>query len=188
MPRPRRQIHNRYRFWQSLVSLEVFNCSPQPLKAGIVATALFRRFMEYVYIYIYIYRYMYVQPEVHHCWHFGGLLCLLADPISSLCMIPCTLANPKRTGWGPGRQGPCAYSRIHGSALHVHMPWATRHPAEPGSAYGIQLLAGPLWFPAECVRVMLTGFPIQRGSAARSEKLLGAPDRNHLCPAGGRGC
>ena len=43
-------------------------------------------------------------------------------------MIPCTLANPKRTGWGPGRQGPCEYSRIHSSALHVHMPWATRHP------------------------------------------------------------
>ena len=33
--------------YPSLVSLEVFHCSPQPLKAGIVATALFRRFMEF---------------------------------------------------------------------------------------------------------------------------------------------
>ena len=70
----------------------------------------------------------YVQPEVHHCWHFGGLLCLCSDPISSPCMILCTFANPKRTGWGPGRQGPRAYSRIRDSALHVHMPWATRQP------------------------------------------------------------
>ena len=30
----------------SKVSFEVFHCSPQPLKAGIVATAMFRRFME----------------------------------------------------------------------------------------------------------------------------------------------
>ena len=37
-------------------------------------------------------------------------------------MIPCTLANPKRTGWGPGKQVPYVYLRIHGSALHVHMP------------------------------------------------------------------
>ena len=32
---------------QRMVSLEVFNYSPQPLKAGIVATALSRRFMEF---------------------------------------------------------------------------------------------------------------------------------------------
>ena len=30
-----------------MASLEVFNCSPQPLKAGIVATAVFRKFMEF---------------------------------------------------------------------------------------------------------------------------------------------
>ena len=30
-----------------MVSLEVFHCSPQPLKAGIVAAAMFRRFKEF---------------------------------------------------------------------------------------------------------------------------------------------
>ena len=34
-------------FVPSMVSLEVFHCSPQHLKAGIVATALFRRFLEF---------------------------------------------------------------------------------------------------------------------------------------------
>ena len=29
------------------VSLEVFHCSPPPLKGGIIATAMFRRFMEF---------------------------------------------------------------------------------------------------------------------------------------------
>ena len=47
-----------------------------------------------------------VQPQVHHCWHFGGLLCLYSDPISSPCLIPCTLANPKEQDGAPAGRGP----------------------------------------------------------------------------------
>ena len=48
----------------------------------------------------------YVQPKVHHCWHFGGLLCLRSDPSSSPCMIPCTLANPKGLDGAPAGRCP----------------------------------------------------------------------------------
>ena len=101
-----------------LVSLEVFNCSPQPLKAGIVATALSRRFMEFS---------MYGQRCIIAGTVVACCVCVLI-PFLPPVFSPCTLANPKKNRMGPGRQGPCAYSRIHGSALHVHMPRATRHP------------------------------------------------------------
>ena len=80
----------------------------------------------------------YVQSEVHHCWHCGGLLCLCSDPISSPCLLLYTLANPKKSRMGPGKQGPCAYLRIHrfctacASAPGDKTPWATsvtRHGA-----------------------------------------------------------
>ena len=48
-------------------------------------------------------------------------------PVRPPVWSPAPLLTLKRTGWGPGRQVPYAYSRIHEFALHVHMPWATRH-------------------------------------------------------------
>ena len=53
-----------------LVSSEVFKRSPQPLKTGIVATAVFRRFLEFS-----MYRQRYIKS-----WLRGGPLCLRFVP------------------------------------------------------------------------------------------------------------
>ena len=71
--------------WVALVSFEVFKRSPQPLKAGIVATAAFRRFMEFS---------MYSQ----RCIIAGSVVacsaCDLIRPAASPYLFPCTLAKP----------------------------------------------------------------------------------------------
>ena len=71
-----------------LVSFEVFKRSPQPLKAGIVATAVFRRFLEFS---------MYSQ----RCISAGSMVacsaCDLFRPTASPYLCTCTLAKPKRS-------------------------------------------------------------------------------------------
>ena len=61
-------------------------CSPQPLKAGIIATAAFRRFLEFS---------MYSQ----RCISAGSVVacsaCDLIRPAASPYLSPCTLAKPK---------------------------------------------------------------------------------------------
>ena len=69
-----------------MVSFEVFKRSPQPLKAGIVATAVFRRFLDFN---------MYRQ----RCISAGSVAacsaCDLFRPAASPYLSPCTLAKPK---------------------------------------------------------------------------------------------
>ena len=69
-----------------MVSFKVFKCSPQPLKAGIVAIAAFRGFMEFS---------MYSQ----RCIIAGSVVaCSACDLIrfaASPYLSPCTLAKPK---------------------------------------------------------------------------------------------
>ena len=71
-----------------MVSLEVFKRSPQPLKAGIVATAVSRRFLEFS---------MYRQ----RCISAGSVAtrsaCDLFRPATSPYLSPCTLAKPKES-------------------------------------------------------------------------------------------
>ena len=69
-----------------LVSFEVFKRSPQPLKAGIVATTVFKRFLEFT---------MYS----HRCISAGsvaaGSACDLFRPAASPYLSRCTLAKPE---------------------------------------------------------------------------------------------
>ena len=85
------------------VSFEAFKRSPQPLKAGIVAIVVSRRFIEFN---------MYSQ----RCIIVGTVVaCSAGDlirPIASPYMSPCTLANPKgEKSWGPRRQSPKQHTR-----------------------------------------------------------------------------
>ena len=68
------------------VSFEVFKRSPQPLKAGIVAIVVSRRFMEF-------------SMYSHRCIIAGTVAacsaCDLIRPAASPYLSPCTLANPK---------------------------------------------------------------------------------------------
>ena len=68
------------------VSLEVFKRSPQPLKAGIVATAAFRRFLEFS---------MYSQRCIIAGSVVACFACDLIRPAASPYLSPCTLAKPK---------------------------------------------------------------------------------------------
>ena len=72
----------------NVVSIEVFKRSPQPLKAGIVATAVFRRFLDFS---------MYTQ----RCISVGSVAarsaCDLFRPATSPYLSPCTLAKPKES-------------------------------------------------------------------------------------------
>ena len=107
-----------------VVSLEVFNCSPQPLKAGIVATAMSRRLMEF-------------SVYNHSCIIAGTVVacsvCVLIPFLPPVCS-PAPLLTLPRTGrapegWGPVRiHALMVLQRTHCSALHVHLPRATRHP------------------------------------------------------------
>ena len=84
---PARPHHN---LLGRVVSFEVFKRSPQPLKAGIVATAAFNRFLEFS---------MYSQ----RCMSAGSVVacsaCDLIPPAASPYLSPCTLAKPQ------GRRG-----------------------------------------------------------------------------------
>ena len=70
------------------VSFEVFKRSPQPLKAGIVATAEFRRFLESS---------MYSQRCISASSVVACSACDLFRPTASPYLSPCTLATPKRS-------------------------------------------------------------------------------------------
>ena len=80
----------------AMVSFEVFKRSPQPLKAGIVATAAFKRFMELS---------MYSQ----RCTIAGSVVacsaCDLINPAASPYLSPCTLGKPKGTTIDGAREG-----------------------------------------------------------------------------------
>ena len=82
-----------------VVSLDVFKRSPQRLKAGIVATAAFNRFLEFS---------MYSQ----RCMSAGSVVacsaCDLIPPAASPYLSPCTLAKPqgKTKEWGPMKVRP----------------------------------------------------------------------------------
>ena len=69
-----------------VVSFEVFKRSPQPLKAGIIATTVFRRFLEFS---------MYSQ----RCISAGSVAACSACNVFRLAaspyLSPCTLAKPK---------------------------------------------------------------------------------------------
>ena len=71
-----------------MVSFEIFKRSPQPLKTGIVATAAFRKFLEFS---------MYSQ----RCISAGSVAacsaCDLFRPAASPYLSPCTLARPERS-------------------------------------------------------------------------------------------
>ena len=81
--------------WESsheVVSFEVFKRSPQPLKAGIVATAEFRSFMEFN---------TYSQRCISASCVAACSACNVFNPAAS----PCTLAKPKVSTTGRAREG-----------------------------------------------------------------------------------
>ena len=71
-----------------VVSFKVFKRSPQPLKAGIVATAGFRRFLEFS---------MYRQRCISAGSVAARSACDLFCPAASAYLSPCTLAKPKES-------------------------------------------------------------------------------------------
>ena len=81
-----------------MVSFEVFKRSPQPLKAGIVATTAFRGFMELS---------MYSQRCIVASSMVACSACDLIRFAASPYLSPCTLAKPKiNHRAGPSKAGP----------------------------------------------------------------------------------
>ena len=87
-------------------SFEVFKRSPQPLKARIVATAVFRRFLEFN---------MYSQRCISAGSVAARSACDLFRPAASPYLSPCTLAKPKESNnslncFPPHGLGTCCFA------------------------------------------------------------------------------